>query len=77
MNVRVFALVICTSLSVGAGIGLGTGLVISASNKPFVLEAMNTPVGSFVFRGNLADTDVLPPSSKQKEQLMWWHRYTA
>lgn len=78
MKVRVFALSIGISLSVGTGIGLGAGLAIAAFDKPFVLEAMDTPVGSFVFRGNLANTDVLPPPSiLQRKQMMWWYKYTA
>ena len=78
MSVKMFALTIGISLSIGTGIGLGTGLVIATTNKPFVLEAMDTPVGSFVFRGNLTNTDVLSPSSiLQRKQMMWWHKYTA
>jgi hypothetical protein len=78
MNVRMFASAIGISMSVSIGVGLGVGLAVAVSNKPFVLEAMDTPIGSFVFRGNLADTDVLPPSStQQRKQLMWWHKYTA
>lgn len=78
MSVKMFALTIGISLSIGTGIGLGTGLAIASSNKPFVLEVIDTPVGSFIFRGNLANTDALYPSNfEQKEKLMWWHKYTA
>lgn len=38
-----------------AGLGFGYGL--TASGQPFVLEARDTPLGSFFLRGNLSPAD--------------------
>lgn len=44
MNVQFAALIVSTSLAFGFGAGL------AIANKPFVLEATKTPIGSFVLR---------------------------
>lgn len=51
-------LVIASSLAMGFGFGYG----LAASGQPFVLEAHNTPIGSFTLRGNFASVEpyILP-----------------
>lgn len=65
MKAKLFACTFVSSLTIGLGIGFG----LAASDKPLVLEANNTPVGSFVLRYNVADTDpVLPFTLEEDEQ---------
>jgi len=54
------------SVSLGLGVGFGYGLV--SSGKPFVLEATDTPIGSFVLRGNVALVEPIP----QPKQHDFW-----
>jgi hypothetical protein len=58
MNRQFFVLAIGGSLALGFGLGFG----LAMSDKPFVLEVTDTPVGSFMFRGNLVYPSHLPPN---------------
>jgi hypothetical protein len=55
--------------SAAMGFGLGSGLALS--KMPFVLEATNTPIGSFVLRGNVADNVPLPKLDNQVFPPAW------
>ena len=41
-------------------VGFGFGFGLAVSGKPFLIEASDTPVGSFVLRGNIDDSYSLP-----------------
>jgi hypothetical protein len=49
-------------------VGLSTGICLTASDESFVLEANNTPFGSYVFRYNPSQDTLLPPALDQNEQ---------
>jgi hypothetical protein len=53
INLRVIALATLPSLALGLGIGFS----LAASDKPLVLEATNTPIGSIVIRYNATYAD--------------------
>lgn len=76
MNRKVLTMAVTSSLALGLGMGLGVGLSISVSSKPFIFEANNTPIGSFMFKGNLSNIDTLP-EGVSKEQIMLWNQHTA
>ena len=67
--------------SLVAGVSLALGLIVgvgmTASGKPFILEVTNTPVGSFVFRGNIPDLVPLPDTLSPKSKQLFWHEQIA
>lgn len=68
----VFVLLITTGI-LGCGLGLGLGLSLSLSDQPYVLELTDTPVGSFLLRGNWTEANMLPSPSVEEGQEMLWH----
>jgi len=60
------------TLVIGAAAVFGFGLGLALSGDSFVLEALNTPVGSFVFKGNLPVPGIWNlPSVHDNEQEDW------
>ncbi|MCY7274362.1 MAG: hypothetical protein LH702_11640 [Phormidesmis sp. CAN_BIN44] len=47
------------AISASLGVGFGFGFSLVLSGKPFTLEATNTPIGSFVLHGNVANSETL------------------
>jgi len=68
MDWKLVSLVAGSSLVIGLGIGTG----MTASGKPFILEMTNTPVGSFVFRGNMIYILPLPDALTPKSKQLFW-----
>jgi hypothetical protein len=73
MNLKLCALMIGSSLAIGLGMGFG----LAASDKPFVLEANNTPVGSFVLKCNFPPTEPVLPSTIEENERLTERNYTA
>jgi len=48
--------------------GLGFSCGMALTGMPVVLEATDTPIGSFVLRGNLPAAELLPPLPDQRHQ---------
>lgn len=51
-------------------LGLGLGLGLTWSGKPFMVEATGTPIGSFMFKGNLSYGELLLPAPAQEDQKL-------
>jgi len=64
MIVRSKLLVVSASLAIGVALGL------LVSDKPFVLEATNTPIGSFVLKYTPVYNAPMPSPLPFEEQLL-------
>jgi len=53
-------------------LGLGFGLGLTSSDKTFVLEVSNTPLGSFVLKGNFRSIKTfLHPTLEEEKGQAW------
>jgi hypothetical protein len=64
---RTIFMVVGASFAIGVGCGAG----ISASGRPFVLEAHNTPLGSFILHFNQNQNDSISPVPDHLKQNIW------
>lgn len=63
MKLKFAAAAASAALALGVGLGFG----IAASGMPFVFEASDTPIGSFMLRGNIFFLDS-PLDDLQKDR---------
>jgi hypothetical protein len=58
---QIVTLALAGYVSVGVAVGVGVGV----SGKPFIIEIHNDWIGSLVFRGNMLQNQLSPPSNQR------------
>jgi len=67
-----FSQILPFAFGVAFALGLGLGFGLNSSDKNFVLEVSNTPLGSFFLKGNFQSLETLPLPILEEEKGQVW-----